>query len=69
MICHRPFTGVVYDKNSEIGPFVEYNLAIFVWKVLIALKDIAQRKDLVAPFHNRNPDIQGRLIKELQDLY
>ena len=26
MVCHRPFTGVVYNKNSEVGPLVEYKL-------------------------------------------
>ncbi|MGB8188684.1 MAG: hypothetical protein WCE91_03725 [Nitrososphaeraceae archaeon] len=48
MICHRPFTGVVYDKNSEIGPFVEYNLSNFLCERCKLLReDIAQRKDLV----------------------
>lgn len=48
MICHRPFTGVVYDKNSEIGPFVEYNLNNFLCESCKSLReDIAQRKDLV----------------------
>ena len=48
MICHRPFVGVVYDKNSEVGPFVEYKLNNSCVKIVNCYAmNIAQRKDLV----------------------
>jgi hypothetical protein len=44
MICHRPFGGVVYEKNSEVGPFVEYKLNnLLCGRCKLLREDIAQR--------------------------